>query len=111
MCYINHLPQSINNNREFKRLQFNYTKHKFETEIELIDGLVNNMNNNEINYDLTKDLKVSDRVVSIEEWFTLSPPQLLAHNQTINLDNNVKFFNTQVREFYSKRRVNNVCIL
>lgn len=57
------------------------------------------MNNNEVNYDLTKDLKVNDRVVSIEEWFTLSPPQLLAHNQTINLDNNVKFFNTQVREF------------
>lgn len=69
------------------------------------------MNHNDINDDLTKDLKVSDKVVSIEEWFTLSPPQLLAHNQIINLDNNVKFFNTQIREFYSKRRVNNVCIL
>jgi len=57
------------------------------------------MNHNDTNDELTKDLKVSEKVVSIEEWFTLSPPQLLAHNQTINLDNNVKFFNTQVREF------------
>jgi len=55
------------------------------------------MNQNDTNDELTKDLKVSDKVVSIEEWFTLSPPQLLAHNQIINLDNNVKFFNTQVR--------------
>lgn len=56
----------------------------------MIDKLVKKINTSDNNDELTGDLKVDDKAVSIEEYFTINPPNLKTWNQVVNIENNSK---------------------